>query len=433
MAPLAVVAVPILAFLGVVAPIPWHIKTKNIPTLALIFWLAQGNLFLIFTSIVWHDNVIVKYLPACNIGTAFQSASLLGISACSARTMYSLQKILSPNQSIPTMEDRQRDRLWDFIICIGLPLVFSGMQYVVTPNQLNIYEGVGCMLPVWTSWTSLLLKNGPIYIVDINSVTYGVLVIEWLWLRRSQIRDLPRGAPFMSHTQLLRLAVLACAMTVVSAAYLVFSIWQSLYYGLSSYQNWAWVHGDYGKVVQVPAILIPGPEYKSIWAIWAAQPIASAFVFLLYCTTTQALHDLQGYWKWVSDRIPHRRSSPPSKSKTLPHQTIASFASRSMNESHRSKGLGTAQEELSMDSLTSASPSGPSHPAPTSSAPPSSFFRSASKYLKTKGRPDVPVDVSMVGHESQVGTESTIGQETGFTDDFAHTQTLPLTPIVESS
>lgn len=64
-------AQPILAFLAVILvilPLPWHIKTKNIATLSLAFWLVQGNLFLAINAILWNDNVAVKHLRYCNIG-----------------------------------------------------------------------------------------------------------------------------------------------------------------------------------------------------------------------------------------------------------------------------------------------------------------------------------------------------------------------------
>jgi hypothetical protein len=57
-----------VAVVLVILPLPWHYRTKNVATLSIAFWLAQGNIFQAINAIAWMDNVKVKYLVYCNIG-----------------------------------------------------------------------------------------------------------------------------------------------------------------------------------------------------------------------------------------------------------------------------------------------------------------------------------------------------------------------------
>lgn len=58
-----------LALILTLFPLYWQLKAKrkNIPALSLTFWLAQQNLGQGINTVIWRDNVIVKYAVWCEI------------------------------------------------------------------------------------------------------------------------------------------------------------------------------------------------------------------------------------------------------------------------------------------------------------------------------------------------------------------------------
>ena len=61
---------PIWSLLGLVAvllPAAWHWRARNISTLAIITWLAMGNLSFFVNTIVWADNYADRSPVWCDI------------------------------------------------------------------------------------------------------------------------------------------------------------------------------------------------------------------------------------------------------------------------------------------------------------------------------------------------------------------------------
>lgn len=54
-----------------VFPLPWTLRTKNIPISSLCVWFTQACLFYSMRAFIWSNNVIVKYEVFCDISGLF--------------------------------------------------------------------------------------------------------------------------------------------------------------------------------------------------------------------------------------------------------------------------------------------------------------------------------------------------------------------------
>lgn len=73
MSPVPQAFVSFLAAVLVLIPLPTHWRARNVPTVSLILWLFALNVAHGVNVIVWWDNVQLKLLVWCDIGSCSHS------------------------------------------------------------------------------------------------------------------------------------------------------------------------------------------------------------------------------------------------------------------------------------------------------------------------------------------------------------------------
>jgi len=97
-------ALPIIAFISlalILVPLPIHWKSRNVPLLSIIAWLAISNVTYGINSAIWSGNVTIEDLVWCDITTKLKIGSEIALPASAfalALQVYriTLQKNRSP-------------------------------------------------------------------------------------------------------------------------------------------------------------------------------------------------------------------------------------------------------------------------------------------------------------------------------------------------
>jgi pheromone a factor receptor len=75
-------ALPIIAFISlalVLVPLPIHWKSRNVPLLSIIAWLALSNVTYGINSDIWYGNVKIEDLVWCDISVSSPLVQLVPV------------------------------------------------------------------------------------------------------------------------------------------------------------------------------------------------------------------------------------------------------------------------------------------------------------------------------------------------------------------
>ncbi len=172
----------------VLLPLPWHIKSRNVGTLALSIWLFLGNIDNFVNSMAWWHSTSNKAAIFCELSIRLRHSLYIAIPACNLVIARKLESIASTRQVHATASDQRRSVIIDLLIAVGLPIVYVAFMIVNQTNRFGILAEIGCWPFLKLSWAWVVLVAAPVIVVSLISAgfsrEYNVLAKE---LKRSCI------------------------------------------------------------------------------------------------------------------------------------------------------------------------------------------------------------------------------------------------------
>ena len=161
----AAIAVPVLALIILIIDTPaliWHIKNRNLPASALVFWILMSNLMIFVNAIIWPtDDTAGWWLGygLCDIETKLQVGLWFGVVGALACIMRNLAKVLDTERTVLSLTRAQRRRqiVVDCLLCFGGPIYAMAIHYVVQASRYYIFAISGCTPSFDRSWVKLAL------------------------------------------------------------------------------------------------------------------------------------------------------------------------------------------------------------------------------------------------------------------------------------
>ncbi|KAF8259095.1 GPCR fungal pheromone mating factor [Lactarius quietus] len=246
------------SFIGFVLcaiPFYWHLEAWNTGTCLYMFWVGIGCLIQCINSIIWNNNMILKYAVYCEIVIRFQAALNVAIAACSLCINRRLYKIATTKVVMVTSSDKRRAVIVDLLIGLGIPILQIVTQYIVSDYRFNIVEDFGPYLSVSLVYPAIPLFYAWPLVIGTVSFGYCVLTVYHFYKRRrqfSQVISSNRGLNQSRYIRLMCLSMVEILGTIPAAAW-VLSFNVKL--GFVAWRNWHWAHSNNSQIVQVASII----------------------------------------------------------------------------------------------------------------------------------------------------------------------------------
>ncbi|ETS62568.1 pheromone receptor a1 [Moesziomyces aphidis] len=272
----------------VLLPLPYHIKSRNVGTLALSIWLFIGNIDGAINSMVWWHSTSNKAAFFCEL-------MYIAIPACNLVIARKLESIASTRQVHATASDQRRSVIFELMITVGAPLVYVAFMIVNQTNRFGILEEAGCWPFLKLSWAWVVLVAAPVIVVSSISVIYSVLAFRWFWIRRRQFQAvLASSASTINQSRYVRLlALTAVDILLFFPIYLGTTAAEIRSAIVKPYGSWSQVHEDFGIIPEYPAVLIEAQGLgPSIIISKIVCPVSGVICFVLFGLGQEAR---QGY------------------------------------------------------------------------------------------------------------------------------------------
>ncbi|KAF7320617.1 Pheromone receptor Rcb2 B44 [Mycena chlorophos] len=303
-------ALPIGAFLAallVLVPLPWHWRARNVPTLSIIAWLFISNIVLAVNSIVWAGNFEIRAEVWCDIATKIHIGATMALPACCLCLCIHLERIASVRQVQTTPEQKRRRRVFDILLCWGLPCLTMALHYIVQGHRFDIVEDFGCKPAVYVSVPAILVLYVPILIVILATLLFASAALYHFFRRR---------VTFARHLQ-----DAACYGPRASLS----QPWCFTFRGgLRPWISWENVHSDFGRVGQFPRFLLPSSTWASVLFSFWIVPASSVLFFVFFAFGQDAVKEYRAVFG-IARRVLRLPPKPEQKAR-LP--SIPTFVAR---------------------------------------------------------------------------------------------------------
>ncbi|KAF7366083.1 Pheromone receptor [Mycena venus] len=304
-------ALPIIAFISfalVLIPLPIHQKSRNVPLLSIIAWLAISNVTYGINSAIWNGNVRIEDLVWCDISTKLKIGSEIALPASAFALALQVYRITLQKNRLPFGHE--------LLICFGVPILIMSLHTIVQGHRFDIYEDFGCTPAVYVSIPSIFILDIPPLVFSTLAFIFCSLAIMNFARQRMAFSRMVKDSrnPGLSKARYVRLMLITLILGVWNA--LVISLTRSSAYrnGLLPWVSWDDVHADFWSFEGSQYRLddIPGDVLVWVYLGWFSVPVTSLFVFLLFSFGEEAAKDYRTWVSWVETTVFRRKSGSPS-------------------------------------------------------------------------------------------------------------------------
>lgn len=181
-------AISAVATLLTLAPLLWHMRSRNWAMLCLILWIAVANFTQFINTALWWSSTS-NFAPLwCDISTRLYLMSALGVPCATWCIAMRLERIASTRQVSRGGGFRKKEVCIDLGLCLLLPLIYAALAIVWQGHRFDIYEGMGCYTASYYSWPWLLLSPLPVIAVSLLSLVFSrKLTTEAVMISRDRL------------------------------------------------------------------------------------------------------------------------------------------------------------------------------------------------------------------------------------------------------
>ncbi|KAF8320875.1 fungal pheromone STE3G-protein-coupled receptor [Clavulina sp. PMI_390] len=289
----------------VLLPLPWHWRARNIPIVACILWLAQGNLFRGINAVIWRGSVIRKLSPYCDIVLQLQIASIWGMTASAFCITRHLEAISSPHYSTTGLNNPRNRARFEVWMCVISPVIFAGLHMVVQGHRFDIIEDMGPSPSTYWSIVAICIYFLPPLILSIGTSYYaGKAEMRSFQPYSSASCSLNLAGSAHSDTYYIRLMGLAFAElvgTISCNAYVLIVNFRLS--ALRPYLSWNYVHWDFRRVDQYPLAVLPSNVLFVYWVTWSFYPVSAILFWSFFGIGEEAMREHRRNWEWIRVHI----------------------------------------------------------------------------------------------------------------------------------
>ncbi|KAH8101256.1 putative fungal pheromone GPCR, STE3-type [Cristinia sonorae] len=380
-----------LAALLVLIPLPGHWRARNIPTLSIIAWLFVINVTHGINTIAWSDNFDMKLAVWCDIVIRLDAGANLALpAACFCLCMH-LERVASVRLVGTNALDKRRRMIIDLVVCLGLPIIYMALFYIVQGHRFDIVEGFGCHAATYVSIPEFFIVWFLPIVFALGTLVFSALAFLHFFRRRATFAThLASSSAGLTPGRYFRLMSMSIVLMFWSLLIISCNLYFNYRPGLRPWTNWADVHSNFSRVSRFPTKFIPEDSLRWTYFLWWTTPI-SAYIFVLFFAFGQDA--LREYWacvQWISTNVLRRKPQGMSQLGSL-------LPISSPPPSYDQKDSKTFTHKSSQTKLL-ASPSSTTHYdskfSITATSPSDTHSFSDSMSYHYERRLDIPQDVS---------------------------------------
>ncbi|KAL0952917.1 hypothetical protein HGRIS_007132 [Hohenbuehelia grisea] len=315
--------IAIIAAVSLLLPLPWHWRAKNIATLSIIAWLFAVNIIYAVDAIVWGDNVRLVLTTWCDITTKLLIGSNFALPAACLCISVHLEQVASVRSARSSLMDKRRRQIFEGCMCLGLPIVFMALHYVVQGHRYDVIEEYGCRPTTYISVPGILIVYVPTLVMATASLIFSSLALRHLMKRRLTFAlHLQNSNSALSTSRYMRLMLMAFFQMVTSITITSLNLWFTLIaVPIRPWTDWHDVHSDFLRIDQYLTAFTPPLVVKSFYALWWTVPLATFIFVVFFAFGKEAMDEYKQCLFWVQRNIfrykPMDGTSSKSKSSFL--------------------------------------------------------------------------------------------------------------------
>ncbi|WVW82815.1 hypothetical protein I302_104827 [Kwoniella bestiolae CBS 10118] len=203
----------LLATILALYPLPWHIRTRNIATLSMIFWMTTLNMVHNVNCIAWDDNSDIKARVWGDISTVIIVGYNFALPTAHLLLAKQLESLTTLRPHSPLYDDksRRKHRLIDLSATFLAPIVGVLVHLSNMDRRFYVVEGFG-PLPAtyWNGWGVFWMAIVPICIA-LACAVYTALALINIIRRRKQMLSMIATGSSVNKEQFFRLLFLTIA------------------------------------------------------------------------------------------------------------------------------------------------------------------------------------------------------------------------------
>ncbi|EPQ55602.1 STE3-domain-containing protein [Gloeophyllum trabeum ATCC 11539] len=289
-----------LAALLVLVPLPWHWQARNVATLSIIAWLFVVNIIYGINAIIWGSDAIIRFAPWCDIVTKIQIGSNVALPAACFCLDWNLASVASINRVRITTQDRRRRRIFELVICWGVPAVYMTLHYIVQGHRFDIVQGFGCRPTTYVSWPGVLIIWVIPLLFTLAACRFAGLALYYFILQRAMFsKHLQSTNSGLTPSRYLRLLALSLAEMFWGLLVTILNMRFSLQAGLRPWISWENVHSDFSRINQYPLLAIPSTALSWTLFLWWTVPVSAMLFFLFFAFGEDAMREYRAAVGWV--------------------------------------------------------------------------------------------------------------------------------------
>lgn len=359
---------PIISFLCaiiILLPVSSHWKARNVATLSIIAWLFVINIIRFINTLVWANNVVVRWRIWCDITTKLTIGVTIALPAAALCICKYLEAVASIRQSRQTKEQKKRRMWFELFMCFGLPCIVMALHYTTQGHRYDLYEDFGCAPATVITWVAILVLYAPPLILSLIAFVYAGLAVRHFYYRRLDFqRLLAASNTGMTANRYLRLMALALTEmifdTSINIWILVVNI--SLWRGLVPYTSWADIHFNFSRIQPYPEVLVPPVFWRNNIAAWYVIPIATVLFWSFFAFGQESMEEYRQWWNWIQRKVLWRDISPLGMGSTPRYGSAAQGSQNTSSQGGFRFKLSIPRSKKSSGTSSSDSPTTPTTP-----------------------------------------------------------------------
>lgn len=188
-----IAAFSFIAFILLIPPFSWHVKSRNVPAILLITWLMLVSLIGFINSMIWSGENFDSVYDGqgwCDITTKVEAASSLGKLCAIACLSMNLYFILCAKNPLFMDNRNWRKICIDLSVCLITPLLIMVFIYITQSRRYAIVRYQGCITVFSpTNATIGLYLIWPL-IWSFVALFFAVLTLYKYFQKRKDVKDI---------------------------------------------------------------------------------------------------------------------------------------------------------------------------------------------------------------------------------------------------
>ncbi|KAI0632780.1 pheromone A receptor-domain-containing protein [Trametes polyzona] len=288
-----------LAAVLVLIPLPWHWRARNIPTLSLIAWLFMINVAHGVNVILWWGNLKIRVVVWCDIVSKLVISANMALPAACFCLAMRLEGIAAVRQVKTSHLDKRQRVIVDLAICVGIPLVYMALHYVVQGHRFDIIEDFGCQPDSYVSIPEFFL----VWFVPILSclgtfILGGMAFMHFFRRRATFARHLAASNSGLTPSRYFRLMSMSLALVIWDVVIFALTLSWNYRNGLRPWTNWADVHSNWLAIGRFPMAFIPADDKRWLYFIWWTAPTTAYMFFAFFAFGRDASVEYGACVRW---------------------------------------------------------------------------------------------------------------------------------------